>query len=314
MLHRLLILTFIVIFILPTISYSNCEVAPYGFHTIAEYGTENEDGDFLVAYQKENNDLVISGQNTSYIYDFELKSNLFKVKIKHRDSILEIPDNKRTLITYYVGRENELTIPKTVFDVSKIPSQGYGRYVKETHTLWLSDQIEISRAVSSSYDDVILKDIYEKKIILDKKSIIPITKANILDVKYDITTIGKSLNVLKVIIVNLKLKDLNKLFPSARPSRFEGRTADFSLVYFQKANEPVFYVGDGRDEKCASSRLDMKANGKASDLGSIYKFDVTGAFDVTSDGVVDIIEINKGITYYLEPSGDLLVIQAPTGC
>ncbi len=304
---------------LPIHASANCEIAPYGFHTIAKYGrADNNANYFTFAYKKDDSGLIITGVTpfTDWMYSSGMQGNATKFKIKYKNSVLELPDNKLHLITHNVEWEGLIRIPNDVFDISNIPSRGYGRYVKNTNTLWLTDELAFEKSRSKpGYAESILRDIYDRKIILDKKSNMPVTKSNIADVSYEITTIGKTPHSLRVIIVTLKLKDLDKILTSNRPLRFQGRTADFYLIYFQKGNEPVFYVGDGRDEKCVASRLDMKADGKDKDLGPIYRFDVTGAFDVTYDGLPDFIETNNEITYYLDPSGELLVVHTHTsGC
>jgi hypothetical protein len=141
-----------------------------------------------------------------------------------------------------------------------------------------------------------------------------ISKSNISSINIDTTIIGEKSKIFYVFIAVLKLTELDLLFSTESSKQFKGHTADFPVIYFQRGNTTPYYVGDARDYYCGEYRLARNFVKSKKNIGAIQKFKVTGAFDINDDGILDIIEINRGITYYITPSGELFVMQTPEGC
>ena len=82
---------------------------------------------------------------------------------------------------------------------------------------------------------------------------------------------------------------------------------EFPIIYFIPPNQEPRFIGDG--SACSYVKL-QQDQGNA----SFDRFQVTKAFDLNLDGMVDLLEINGSFTCWINSAGDPIVVHYGSGC
>ncbi|AUN98330.1 hypothetical protein DOM21_09545 [Bacteriovorax stolpii] len=206
-------------------------------------------------------------------------------EITSKSSFYYMIDNEKKTISVskpLVIIKSEEKIPSLNDEISK---------AIQTSSIYTSDRIDPSTQISK----VDIQNITIKHFLTNKKPIVSVAMI-------ELTNLSKYFN-----------SKYSEMYPSEKT--FSKESASFPVLFLTQNN--LKNIGDGAN--CAAHRLsnilNYGQNTKPNlNLGEIYPFNLTDAYDLNNDGNADVLIIDQSFTYWIDNTGELHIIDNDVSC
>ena len=312
-------------FCMPSSVRANCEAGADLMHTIAQYGSGAPDTFFfLYTYDPANQQLMLqatAGAHGSVGTGVERESIRLmrgKASCSYETAIEEQESDPDSMEPTKV----KVPLAECAAFAEGIPRSGYLKIDHTTGTWFLPTELALTTTtqVPTAEQAAAIRTRSLARLTEWLNGNPPHTRAlvesdvvNLQQPDITRTMAGESFSMWAV---RYHLANLTQMVQSLAQTESPPPVVGFPIVYFQRAKETPFFIGDG--SWCALydgfPRPTPGSDSPGSNIPEIDRFTLTKAFDLSGDGLPDVLELNRLYAYHLDQAGKLWVIHYGEGC